>query len=154
MEYTKSSELKKQETKPCLNINDTIVFNINNNIYTGIVKSVVSKYYVAILPLYINNIVFENLGIEDSFKFVHDIQGYTIFSNYNADYIWPFSSTLEDLTKVVKKLLKLCEKTTKEVFPQGDLKNPIPISSGIQFKIGHYYSVGDAVLYCYKNGKE
>lgn len=149
MEYTKSSEFKKEKVKPCLKIKDTIIFNINNIQYKGIVLDYSGLFFIQVEDSYNNSIIFQKLGL-NPFTFVEEIQGYDeCLSQY--DSIWPYSKSLEDLTKVVRKLLKLCEKTLITKVPeQGIYINPIPISVGFtQFEKGKFYCIGKTIFQCW-----
>ena len=127
MKWTNSKQFKRTEQKPCLADGDEIVFVVGDEEITGKVEGLGDTNFYIKNPNTYNDQVFGKLGIGESKKYVKSIQGYEI-----GGY-WPYSKTLKDLTKVVKAVLKECEKhnakieeeKVKEVEPRkGSLGNP------------------------------
>lgn len=151
MKWTNSKQFKRTEQKPCLSLGDDVEFVIGHVSYVGTVStdsgSEECDFYLD-FPSY-NDVVFAELGI-DKRNFVESTLGYVAISG-----IWPNCENLKDLTKLVKALLKECEKhnakleedKVKEVEPRkGSLVNPhtpsfLTIGGVSDIEAGDYFSV-------------
>lgn len=126
MKWSKSKQFKRTGPKPCLAVGDEVEFVVGEEKCLGEVTEGGGEYYIRTFGKW-NNVVFELLSIEKPFVYVEAIQGY-------ADGgLWPYSKTLKDLTKVVKSVLKDCEKHNAKLEQEkakvaeprkGSLENP------------------------------
>lgn len=142
MKWTNSKQFKRTEQKPCLAVGDEVVFVVGGEKYLGAVIEGCGDYHIRIIGKW-NCLVFELLGIEKPLEYVKAIQGYA-----NGG-LWPYSKTLQDLTRVAKAVLKDCEKHNakleeeQEAGPiKGSLENPWDSSSihtPMSMPIGDYY---------------
>lgn len=146
MKWTSSKQFKRMEQKPCLAVGDEVVFVVGKESHVGLVSDESDEYFIDINSD--NSLIFTLLGIK-KVEYVKDIQGYV------GNGVWPYSKTLQDLTKVVKAVLKDCEKHNakleeeKEAEPRkGSLENPwavadyknlltdLPVGDHYKFKAG------------------
>ena len=150
MKWTNSKQFKSTKQKPCLADDDEIVFVVDDKEITGKVESSNGTDCYIRNPNTSNDQVFNKLGIVRPLKYAESIQGY----EYNG--CWPYSRTLKDLTKVVKAVLKECEKHNakleeeKDAEPRkGSLENPwtnIEQTRPFMSQIGDYYRYTSGIV--------
>jgi hypothetical protein len=155
MKWTNSKQFKGTEQKPCLSLCDDAVFVIGGVSYVGTVRtdsgSEECDFYLD-FPSY-NDVVFTELGI-DKRDFTKSTLGYVAVSG-----IWPNCENLKDLTKLVKALLKECEKHNVKLEEEkvksvteprkGSLENPWDMESQYSSRmipLGEFYGYSNGVV--------